>query len=63
MVFSMGVHVLFYPYDEHSRALQRFTKLTKISELSLSLAYDDSTFNASYPEMPALGRMDFVYER
>jgi len=63
MVLTMGLHMLLFPYDEHTRSLQSLTKLTHISELSLSSAYDDTIFNGTYPEMPALGRMDFVYER
>ena len=59
----MGVHMLTYPYDDHSRILKSLTKLTNYSELSFSLAYDDTPLNATYPEMPTLGRMDFVYER
>ena len=63
MVLTMVVHMLLFPYEAHTRSLQSLTKLTHFSELSFSSAYDESTFNASYPEMPALGRMDFVYER
>ena len=63
MLTMMGVHMLTYPYDDHSSTLHSLTKLTNYSELSLSLAYDDTVLNATYPEMPTLGRMDFVYER
>lgn len=63
MVLTMGVHSSLFPYDAYTRSLQNLTKLTHISELSLSLAYDESTINTTYPEMPALRRMDFVYER
>ena len=62
MVLTMGLHMLLFPYEEHTRSLQSLTKVTHFTELSLSSAYDDSTINATYPEMPALGRMDFVYE-
>ena len=37
--------------------------LTHMSPLSLSVSYDESSFNMTYPEMPTLGRMDFLYER
>jgi len=63
MVLTMGVHTYLFPYDDHTRSLQSLTKLTHNSNLSLSVAYDESTLNDTYPEMPALGRMDFVYER
>ena len=62
MVFSMGIHILTYPYEQEIGTLQNVTKLTNYAEISLSLAYDGTTHNATYPEMPALGRMDFVYE-
>ena len=38
------------------------TSLTHMSPLSLSVSYDESSFNRTYPEMPTLGRMDFLYE-
>lgn len=63
MIFFVGTHMFFFPYDTHVRSLQNLTKLTQISKLSLSEAYDASTLNAIYPEMPGLNRMDFVYER
>ena len=63
MVFAMGAHVLLFPYEKNSHSIQTMAKLTHLSPLSLSVAYDESSFNATYPEMPALGRMDFVYER
>ena len=63
MVVTIAFHKLTFAYDSHTRSLQSVTKLTHYSELSLSSAYDDTTLNATYPEMPALGRMDFVYER
>ena len=63
MLFAMGAHTLLFPYEKNIRSMQRMVKLTHLSPLSLSIAYDESSFNATYPEMPALGRMDFVYER
>ena len=38
------------------------TSLTHMSPLSLSVSYDESSFNMTYPEMPTLGKMDFLYE-
>ena len=63
MVFAMGAHALLFPYEKNSHSIQIMVKLTHLSQLSLSVAYDESSINATYPEMPALGRMDFVYER
>ena len=63
MVFLMGSHYLLFPYEKNSHTIQTMAKLTNLSPLSLSVAYDESSFNATYPEMPAFGRMDFLYER
>ena len=63
MVFAMGVHIFLFPYEKNSISMQTLVKLTHLSPLSYSIAYDESSYNATYPEMPALGRMDFVYER
>ena len=63
MVFTMGVHYILFPYEENNHSIQSIVKLTHFSPLSYSVAYDESSFNATYPEMPTLGRMDFVYER
>ena len=63
MVFSIGLHTLFFPYEKTTQTMRTLTQLTNISSLSLSVAYDESVYNTTYPEMPALGRMDFVYER
>ena len=43
-------------------ALQNITELTHQSKLSLSVAYDESLYNPTYPDMPNLKKMDFVYE-
>ena len=63
MVLTMSLHMLLFPYDEYSASLQNMTEITKLTELSLSVAYDSSKINTTYPDMPTLGRMDFVYER
>lgn len=39
------------------------SSLTHMSPLSLSVSYNESSFNLTYPEMPALGKMDFLYEQ
>lgn len=38
------------------------TSLTHMTPLSLSVSYDESSLNMTYPEMPTLGKMDFLYE-
>ena len=63
MVFAMGAHALLFPYDKTTQSLQTMTTLTHMSSLSTSTAYDELAFNATYPEMPTLGRMDFVYDK
>ena len=63
MVFAMGVHSLLFPYEQNLRSIQAMTKLTHLSSLSYSVAYDELAFNATYPEMPSLGRLDFVYDK
>ncbi len=37
------------------------TELIDMAPLSLSVAYDESNYNNTYPEMNGLGRMDFIY--
>ncbi len=43
--------------------MHHMTALIHMAPLSLSVGYDESVYNSTYPEMPALGRMDFVYEQ
>ena len=62
MVFVMGSHYLLFPYKKTSESMLNITSLTHMSPLSLSVSYDESSFNRTYPEMPTLGRMDFLYE-
>jgi len=54
-------------YQQHNRAyplqkLQEITQLTHLGKLSLSVGYQESLYNPSYPEMPSLKKMDFIYE-
>lgn len=63
MMFTMGLHYVLYPHTKTTDTLHSMTALIHMSSLSLSVYYDESTHNSTYPEMPALGRMDFVYER
>ncbi|PHS39554.1 MAG: hypothetical protein COB07_05745 [Sulfurovum sp.] len=63
MVFVMGSHYLLFPHKKTTESMLNITSLTHISSLSLSLSYDESSFNRTYPEMPTLGKMDFLYER
>ena len=62
MVFAMGVHYTLFPYIKTSDSMETLTKLTHMTSPSLSVAYDEASFNATYPDMPTLGRLDFVYE-
>ncbi len=63
MVFVMGSHYLLFPYNKTSESMVNIISLTHMSPLSLSVSYDESSFNMTYPEMPTLGRMDFLHER
>jgi hypothetical protein len=63
MLASIACHYLLFPYDRATRSLQNMTQLIHMTPLSLSVAYDESTFNHTYPEMQGLGRMDFIYEK
>ncbi|WP_424558291.1 hypothetical protein [Sulfurovum sp.] len=42
--------------------MQHMTALVHMTPLSLSVGYDESTYNTTYPEMQGLERMDFIYE-
>jgi len=63
MVFAMGAHALLFPYTETTQSMRTMTELTYMTSLSTSVAYDELAFNATYPEMPTLGRMDFIYDK
>jgi hypothetical protein len=63
MLFSMGMHYLFFPYEKTTKTMQHLTTLIEMTPLSLSVAYHESIYNSTYPEMQGLGRMDFVYEQ
>lgn len=63
MLFIMSSHYLLFPYKKTTEAMLNITSLTHMSKLSLSVSYDESSFNMTYPDMPALGKMDFLYER
>ena len=63
MVFAMGVHYTLFPYKETSDSMQIMTKLTHMASPSHSVAYNEASFNATYPDMPTLGRLDFVYDK
>lgn len=63
MLCFMGADTLLFPYHKNRDALNAITQLTHMAPLSLSVAYDASKHNITYPEMPTLNRMDFVYER
>jgi hypothetical protein len=63
MLFIMGSHYVLSPTDKAIKVVQQITALTHMAPLSLSVAYDESVYNSTYPEMQGLGRMDFIYER
>ena len=63
MLFSMGLHYILFPYSKNRQVVTNMTALTHMVPLSLSVGYDESVFNSTYPDMSALGRMDFIYER
>ena len=63
MVFSMALHTVLFPYKKTSDSMHTIAKLTQLNTLSLSTAYDGASFNVTYPDMPTLGRMDFVYDK
>lgn len=62
LLFGMGLHYVFFPYSKTTQTMYAITELVHMAPLSLSVGYDESTDNSTYPEMKALGRMDFVYE-
>lgn len=63
MVFMTGLHYLLFPTAKATNIMRGMTQLTHMAPLSLSVAYDESVHNNTYPEMQGLGRMDFIYER
>ncbi len=63
MLFAMGVHGVLFPYGKAVRSMQQITTLIHMAPLSLSISYDESKYNLTYPEMPGLSRMDFIYEK
>ena len=62
MIFIVGSHYVLFPTDKATNIMQQMTKLTHMAPLSLSVAYDESVYNSTYPEMQGLDRMDFIYE-
>lgn len=63
LLFGMLMHYLLFPYEKQSQKLQHFSTLTNLSKPSFSVRYETTDANHVYPEMPGLGRMDFVYEQ
>ena len=62
MLLSMGVHNVQFTYDTHRQSSHALIQLTHVAKLSHSTAYDEAVLNKTYPDMPSLGRLDFVYE-
>ena len=59
----MASHYILFPSGKVIKMTKQITELTQMAPLSLSVAYDESIYNRTYPEMQGLGRMDFIYER
>ena len=62
MFITISLHYFQSSTEHKAEALKTLTQLTHDSKLSLSVAYDESYYNPSYPEMPNLKKMDFIYE-
>lgn len=63
-------HSLYYDRTTTEKAILAVSKLTKVTSPSLSVAYYEPRLlefevpvNPSYPEMPAIDRTDFIYEK
>ena len=73
LVVLTGVIAAHYStFDErkHKEMIGRVSSLAKLSSPSLSTAYYeprllilDKAANPSYPDMPAIDRTDFIYEK
>jgi hypothetical protein len=63
MIASISFHYIQFPAEKTTKSLQSITALIYMAPLSLSVAYDESLYNHTYPEMQSLGRMDFIYEK
>jgi len=63
MMFAVGLHYALFSHERSTRSIHHLTELTQMAPLSLSVAYDESNYNSTYPDMQGLGRMDFVYEQ
>lgn len=62
MIVTIFLHYFQSSTEHKVQALQTLTQLTHNAQLSLSVAYDESYYNLSYPEMKNLKKMDFIYE-
>ena len=65
-VVGASVHYLRFDTGRVDRSLSALASLTHRSEISLGRAYYESADaygNSAYPEMQAIDRMDFVYEK
>lgn len=63
MISAVSLHYALFNDERVTRSMQDIVSLTQMAPLSLSLSYDESTYNRTYPEMQGLGRMDFIYEQ
>ena len=62
MIVSITLHYLQSSKKDDIEALQNIVELTHQSKLSLSVGYDESLYNPTYPDMPNLRKMNFIYE-
>ncbi len=66
LLVGVVVHYLSFDPAKIDTPLGALTSLTNHAELSLGRAYDEpiaAQGNIAYPEMQAIDRMDFVYEK
>ena len=68
MVLSVGVHYTFAKRSDVIDGLNAITGMTHMTSLSLGVSYYEprvqrvnDQHNIIYPQMMAIGRMDFVY--
>ena len=64
------VHYATYDDTSSKEMLSSISKVTKLSSVSLSVAYYeprillfDETLNPAYPQMQTMNKMDLVYEQ
>jgi hypothetical protein len=68
LVTAVALHATLKRADGVEEEVRKLVRVTNLSSLSLSAAWyeprlrqSERPVNPAYPEMPSLGRMDFVY--